>query len=154
VQRYIIKYGSEATLRELLTTRWGGTTKNAFGYDPDNIDFSQVPITRNKKVEPPVKSVDKCKYFAFNLKPGEERHDDVVIHGRWCNAQEKRLAKVEPWDVLIVLGHGVDIKEQDENRIRTTEMFEPDTCQSDDGKQKKNVNGIVNDFGTDYDDLK
>jgi hypothetical protein len=129
VNHYVAKYGSEATIRERLSAPLPGTDKNLFGRDLKDVRYGDAKIDRDLSY----------------LKAGEELHEDVIIHGRWCNSKEKRLQKVKPWDVLVVVGHG--------RRVAGKPVIITDSCSSDDGEQVRSVSDVVGWLGPGMDGL-
>lgn len=133
VYRYIAKYGSDSVVREKAFTRITGTGKNFLdielwdAHNPSNKVYSGATIVRP------------------NVKSTEERHEDVVIDGRWQGGGEKRLEKVKPWDTLIPIGHGMVVNGT--NEIVTNK------CSNDGGTQTRTVNDLVKWFGAEQDNL-
>jgi len=111
IVHYQFKYGSDATVREVLESNPLGQWFSG--------DYRNVPIIRSKA-----------------LKPGLELNDDVVINGRYCNNNEQRLKPVKLWDMLLVLGHGRLVRIwEDERKKNFRLMADPNICVSDDGDE-------------------
>jgi hypothetical protein len=131
VQHYVYKYGSDAAVREMLT-------HDPF-FEANIYDYQNARLVRTP------------------LRAGAEAHDDVVIHGRWCNANAKPLAKVKPWDMLLLLGHGQEREQvrqnQDGSRTVVGRTFNPHICRSDDSNQTQTVANVVSGLGPDQDAL-
>jgi hypothetical protein len=122
VQHYVYKYGSDAAVREMLA-------HDPF-FQPNTYDYQNARVVRQTP-----------------LKQGVEVHDDVVINGRYCNTTEKRLEKVKPWDMLLLLGHGQERElvqqNQDGSRTVVARTINPFICRSDDAKQTRTVADVV-----------
>jgi hypothetical protein len=129
VLHYKLKYGGDATVKEALDDpifrQWYPSQPGHYH------DYSKAAITRPE------------------LKPGLERHDDLVING--YNSPGHRLEKVMPWDMLMVIGHGLaTLREEDGKNFLVSN---PEVCRSDDGAETRTVSDVVSWFKSNMDNL-